>query len=165
MRAGDAQAVEDIFLGRRSRASADGGHRRPPRHYDGNGRARPSAASTTPRRRRKRLITVALGAGIVIVLLLITASEWRGWRSRASVTCAPAQMTDDIFLKLSLLHQSRRWCAAWSQRAAVPEILVLVVVGARVGGLGARLVDVPLDSLGAQGLFTLGRVVIPVIGG
>ena len=47
----------------------------------------------------------------------------------------------------------------------VPEILVLVAVGALLGRSALDVVDVPLDSLGAQLLFTLGVSLILFYGG
>ena len=114
---------------------------------------------------RKRLIAVALGAGIVIVLLLVTAATWRAWRSRASGTCAPAPMTDDIFLTLSLLLSAALVARLLASVLPVPEILVLVAVGALLGDSALDVVDVPLDSLGAQLLFTLGVSLILFYGG
>ena len=47
----------------------------------------------------------------------------------------------------------------------VPEMLVLVAVGVLLGGSALDVVDVPLDSIGAQLLFTLGVSMILFYGG
>src|SRR5215203_1545872 len=65
-------------------------------------------------------------------------------------------MTDDLFLTLSLLLSAALVPRLVASVLPVPEILVLVAVGALLGNSALDVVDVPLDSLGAQLLFTLG---------
>ena len=65
-------------------------------------------------------------------------------------------MTDDIFLTLSLLLSAALVARLLASLLPVPEILVLVAIGALLGTSALDVVDVPLDSLGAQLLFTLG---------
>src|SRR5215218_5199410 len=74
-------------------------------------------------------------------------------------------MTDDIFLTLSLLLSAALVARLVASVLPVPEILVLVVAGALLGGSALDVVDVPLDSLGAQLLFTLGVSLILFYGG
>ena len=47
----------------------------------------------------------------------------------------------------------------------VPEMLILVAAGVLLGGSALDVVDVPLDSIGAQLLFTLGVSMILFYGG
>src|SRR5215203_733523 len=47
----------------------------------------------------------------------------------------------------------------------IPEILVLVAIGALFGPFALDVVDVPFDSLGAQLMFTLGVSLILFYGG
>ena len=49
--------------------------------------------------------------------------------------------------------------------AGIPEILVLVAVGALFGSSALDVVDVPFESLGAQLIFTLGVSLILFYGG
>ena len=74
-------------------------------------------------------------------------------------------MTDDIFLTLSLLLSAALVARLLASLLPVPEILVLVAVGALLGNSALDVVDVPLDSLGAQLLFTLGVSLILFYGG
>src|SRR4051812_29000337 len=74
-------------------------------------------------------------------------------------------MTDDIFLTLSLLLSAALVARLLASLLPVPEILVLVAVGALLGNSVLDVVDVPLDSLGAQLLFTLGVSLILFYGG
>ena len=74
-------------------------------------------------------------------------------------------MTDDIFLTLSLLLSAALVARLVASVLPIPEILVLVAVGALLGGSALDVVDVPLDSLGAQLLFTLGVSLILFYGG
>jgi potassium/hydrogen antiporter len=74
-------------------------------------------------------------------------------------------MTDDIFLTLSLLLSAALVARLVASVLPVPEILVLVAVGALLGNSALDVVDVPLDSLGAQLLFTLGVSMILFYGG
>ena len=74
-------------------------------------------------------------------------------------------MTDDLFLTLSLLLSAALVARLIASVLPVPEILVLVAVGALLGNSALDVVDVPLDSLGAQLLFTLGVSLILFYGG
>src|SRR4051812_49657577 len=74
-------------------------------------------------------------------------------------------MTDDIFLTLSLLLSAALVARLLASVLPVPEILVLVAVGALLGNSALDVIDVPLDSLGAQLLFTLGVSMILFYGG
>ena len=74
-------------------------------------------------------------------------------------------MTDDVFLTLSLLLSAALVARLVASLLPVPEILVLVAVGALLGNSALDVVDVPLDSLGAQLLFTLGVSLILFYGG
>src|SRR3954471_2744877 len=74
-------------------------------------------------------------------------------------------MTDDLFLTLSLLLSAALVARLVASVLPVPEILVLVAVGALLGDSALDVVDVPLDTLGAQLLFTLGVSSILFYGG
>ena len=74
-------------------------------------------------------------------------------------------MTDDLFLTLSLLLSAALVARLLASLLPVPEILVLVAIGALLGSSALDVVDVPLDSLGAQLLFTLGVSLILFYGG
>ncbi|MEA2362317.1 MAG: potassium/hydrogen antiporter [Thermoleophilaceae bacterium] len=74
-------------------------------------------------------------------------------------------MTDDIFLTLSLLLSAALAARFIASVVPVPEILILVAVGALLGDSALDVIDVPLDSLGAQLLFTLGVSLILFYGG
>ncbi|MBN1527995.1 MAG: cation:proton antiporter [Thermoleophilaceae bacterium] len=74
-------------------------------------------------------------------------------------------MLDDVTLTLSLLLSAALVARFAASMLPVPEILVLVAVGALLGGSVLDVVDVPLDSLGAQLLFTLGVSMILFYGG
>ncbi|MBA3262173.1 MAG: cation:proton antiporter [Thermoleophilaceae bacterium] len=74
-------------------------------------------------------------------------------------------MTDDVILTLSLLLSAALVARFVASLLPVPEILVLVAVGALLGDSALDVVDVPLDSLGAQLLFTLGVSLILFYGG
>ena len=74
-------------------------------------------------------------------------------------------MTDDIFLTLSLLLSAALAARFLASVVRVPEILILVAVGAVLGDSALDVIDVPLDSLGAQLLFTLGVSLILFYGG
>jgi cell volume regulation protein A len=74
-------------------------------------------------------------------------------------------MTDDVILTLSLLLAAALVARFVASLVPVPEILVLVAVGALLGDSALDVVDVPLDSLGAQLLFTLGVSLILFYGG
>ena len=74
-------------------------------------------------------------------------------------------MTDDVLLTLSLLLGAALAARLLASLLPVPEILVLVAVGALLGPHALDVIDVPLDSLGAQLLFTLGVSLILFYGG
>ena len=74
-------------------------------------------------------------------------------------------MTDDIFLTLSLLLSGGAAARFVASLLRVPEMLLLVAVGALFGPSALDVVDVPLDSLGAQLIFTLGVSLILFYGG
>jgi potassium/hydrogen antiporter len=74
-------------------------------------------------------------------------------------------MTDDTFLTLSVLLGAALVARLAASQLPVPEILVLLVFGALLGDSVLDVVDVPLDALGAQLLFTLGVSMILFYGG
>jgi potassium/hydrogen antiporter len=74
-------------------------------------------------------------------------------------------MTDDLFLTLSLLLMGALLARFVASLIGVPEILVLVAIGAIFGPSVLDVVDVPFDSLGAQLIFTLGVSLILFYGG
>ena len=74
-------------------------------------------------------------------------------------------MTDDVILTLSLLLGAALVARFVASLIPVPEILLLVAIGALLGDSVLDVVDVPLDSLGAQLLFTLGVSLILFYGG
>ena len=74
-------------------------------------------------------------------------------------------MTDDLFLTLSLLLMGALMARFVASLLRVPEILVLVVIGALFGPSVLDVVDVPFESLGAQLIFTLGVSLILFYGG
>jgi potassium/hydrogen antiporter len=74
-------------------------------------------------------------------------------------------MTDDIFLTLSLLLMGALLARFIASLLGIPEILVLVAIGALFGSSVLDVVDVPFDSLGAQLIFTLGVSLILFYGG
>jgi cell volume regulation protein A len=74
-------------------------------------------------------------------------------------------MTDDIFLTLSLLLMGALLARFVASLIRIPEILLLVAVGAAFGPSALDVVDVPFDSLGAQLIFTLGVSLILFYGG
>src|SRR5262245_52600469 len=74
-------------------------------------------------------------------------------------------MTDDIFLTLSLLLMGALLARFIASLLGIPEILVLVAVGALFGSSVLDVIDVPFDSLGAQLIFTLGVSLILFYGG
>ena len=73
-------------------------------------------------------------------------------------------MTRDILLTLSILLGAALAARFVASLIRVPEILVLVLFGA-LGPSLLDVVDVPLDSIGAQLLFTLGVSLILFYGG
>ncbi len=74
-------------------------------------------------------------------------------------------MTDDIFLTLSLLLMGALLARFVASLLHIPEILVLVAIGALFGPSVLDVVDVPFESLGAQLIFTLGVSLILFYGG
>ena len=74
-------------------------------------------------------------------------------------------MTRDILVTLSLLLGAALAARFVASLIRVPEILVLVLFGALLGPELLDVVDVPLDSIGAQLLFTLGVSLILFYGG
>src|SRR4029450_1379261 len=74
-------------------------------------------------------------------------------------------MTDDLFLTLSLLLMGALMARFVASLLRIPEILVLVAIGALFGPSVLDVVDVPFDSLGAQLIFTLGVSMILFYGG
>ena len=74
-------------------------------------------------------------------------------------------MTRDVLLTLSLLLGAALAARFVASLIRVPEILLLVLFGALLGPSLLDVVDVPLDSIGAQLLFTLGVSLILFYGG
>ena len=74
-------------------------------------------------------------------------------------------MTDDVLLTLSLLLIAALVARLLAALLRVPEILLLVVLGALLGPSVLDVVDVPFESLGAQLMFTLGVSMILFYGG
>jgi cell volume regulation protein A len=74
-------------------------------------------------------------------------------------------MTQDVLLTLSLLLIAALAARFLASILRIPEILVLVALGALLGPSALDVVDAPLDSIGAQLLFTLGVSLILFYGG
>ena len=74
-------------------------------------------------------------------------------------------MTDDLFLTLSLLLMGALLARFVASLIRVPEILVLVAIGALFGPSALDVIDIPFESLGAQLMFTLGVSLILFYGG
>jgi potassium/hydrogen antiporter len=74
-------------------------------------------------------------------------------------------MTRDVLLTLSLLLGAALAARLVASILRVPEILVLVLFGALLGPSLLDVIDVPLDSIGAQLIFTLGVSLILFYGG
>ena len=74
-------------------------------------------------------------------------------------------MTQDVLLTLSLLLGAALAARFLASLLRVPEILLLVLFGALLGPSVIDVIDVPLDSIGAQLLFTLGVSLILFYGG
>ena len=74
-------------------------------------------------------------------------------------------MTRDVILTLSLLLGAGMTARLLASVTGIPEVLVLVVLGASLGPHALDVVDVPLDTIGAQLLFTLGVSTILFHGG
>jgi cell volume regulation protein A len=74
-------------------------------------------------------------------------------------------VTRDVLLTLSLLLGAALTARFLAGLIRVPEILILVGFGAMLGPSALDVVNVPLDSIGAQLLFTLGVSMILFYGG
>jgi potassium/hydrogen antiporter len=74
-------------------------------------------------------------------------------------------VTDDVLLTLTLLFVGALVARFLASVVSVPEILLLVAIGAGLGPSVLDWIDVPLDSLGAQLMFTLGVSLILFHGG
>lgn len=74
-------------------------------------------------------------------------------------------MTQDVLLTLSLLLSAALAARFLASLLRVPELLVLLAFGALLGPSLLDVVDVPLDSTGAQLIFTLGVSLILFYGG
>jgi potassium/hydrogen antiporter len=74
-------------------------------------------------------------------------------------------VTRDVILTLSLLLSAALVARLVASLLRVPEILVLVLIGALLGPSMLDVIDVPLDSIGAQLIFTLGVSLILFYGG
>jgi potassium/hydrogen antiporter len=74
-------------------------------------------------------------------------------------------MTRDVILTLTLLLVAGLLARLLSTLVRVPEIVFLLGIGALLGPSSLDVLDVPLDSLGAQLVFTLGVSTILFYGG
>jgi cell volume regulation protein A len=74
-------------------------------------------------------------------------------------------VTQDVLLTLSLLLSAALAARFLASLLRIPEMLVLVAFGALLGPWALGVVDVPLESLGAQLMFTLGVSLILFYGG
>ena len=74
-------------------------------------------------------------------------------------------MTRDVILTLGLLLGAGLAARGLAQALRVPEVLLLVGAGALLGPSALDVIDVPLPSLGAQLIFTLGVSAILFHGG
>ena len=74
-------------------------------------------------------------------------------------------MTRDVLLTLSIMLSAALAARFLASVVRVPEILVLVLFGALLGPSVLDVIDVPLDSVGAQLIFTLGVSLILFYGG
>jgi cell volume regulation protein A len=74
-------------------------------------------------------------------------------------------MTRDVILTLSLLLVAGLLARLLATLVRVPEIVFLLGIGALLGPSALDVLDVPLDSLGAQLVFTLGVSAILFYGG
>ena len=74
-------------------------------------------------------------------------------------------MTRDVILTLSLLLVAGLLARLLATLLRVPEIVFLLGIGALLGPSALDVLDVPLDSLGAQLVFTLGVSAILFYGG
>jgi cell volume regulation protein A len=74
-------------------------------------------------------------------------------------------MTRDVILTLSLLLVAGLFARLLATLLHVPEIVFLLALGALLGPSALDVIDVPLDSLAAQLVFTLGVSTILFYGG
>jgi potassium/hydrogen antiporter len=74
-------------------------------------------------------------------------------------------VTRDVILTLGLLLAAGLAARVLADALRVPEIVLLIAIGALLGPSALEVVDVPLDSLGAQLLFTFGVSSILFYGG
>ncbi|MGA8804067.1 MAG: cation:proton antiporter, partial [Solirubrobacterales bacterium] len=74
-------------------------------------------------------------------------------------------MTRDVLLTLSLMLSAALAARFLASLLRIPEILILVLFGALLGPQLLDVIDVPLDSVGAQLIFTLGVSMILFYGG
>ncbi len=74
-------------------------------------------------------------------------------------------MTRDVILTVSLLLVGGLCARFIAELVRVPEMLVLVGVGAALGPSALDVIDIPFKSLGAQLIFTLGVSAILFYGG
>jgi potassium/hydrogen antiporter len=74
-------------------------------------------------------------------------------------------LTEDVLLTLSLLLVAALTARLLAGLLHVPEILLLVAMGAAFGPHALDVIDVPIESLGAQLIFTLGVSLILFYGG
>ena len=73
--------------------------------------------------------------------------------------------TEDVLLTLSLLLTLALAARFLASLLRIPELLILLGLGALFGPSAVDVIDVPLESLGAQLLFTLGVSLILFHGG
>ena len=74
-------------------------------------------------------------------------------------------MTRDVILTVGLLLAAGLAARMFAEALRLPEIVLLLAMGALLGPSALDVVDVPLDSLGAQLLFTFGVSSILFYGG
>jgi cell volume regulation protein A len=74
-------------------------------------------------------------------------------------------LTRDVILTVGLLLAAGLVARVLADLVRLPEILLLIALGATLGPQALDVVDVPLDSLGAQLLFTFGVSSILFYGG
>ncbi len=164
---GDDQRVKQIFLGPElrlfdsmaARAGRARSLREPARHRHRAGLRR-LARGTAPRADRRgagRRARDHPAAGDRV------GHRPHGARGRAR--SARAAVTDDVLLTLSLLLMGALLARFVASLIGIPEILLLVAIGALFGPFALDVVDVPFDSLGAQLMFTLGVSLILFYGG
>jgi Kef-type K+ transport system membrane component KefB len=74
-------------------------------------------------------------------------------------------LTEDVLSTLSLLLVAALLARFLASVLRVPEIIVLLAMGAVFGPHALAVIEVPIDSLGAQLMFTLGVSLILFYGG